>query len=74
MTETYYPYRSADGGRSVLMAVDRADARQYLASPGKKTVFCEVEMNQIRQDEILASKDKNQIIDRFLETRRNFVT
>ena len=58
----FFPYRQANGYRSILEAVDRRDARQWLSAyPG--TRFCEVEMDGATQSEILQAEDRDARID-----------
>ena len=70
-----YPYRQKNGYRSILEAVDRNDARQYLkACSGRGVRFCEIEIDLIKLQEIWFSPDKDQIVDLLLANHRNFVT
>ncbi len=73
MDRLFFPYRTAHGGRNILMAIDRDDARHFLKSINGDTVFCEVRMTPDRQSEILESPDRVQIIDRWLEKQPIFI-
>ena len=70
----YYPYRRRDGYRSILEAVDRKDAREYLRMYGKGVRFCEVEMSLVELGEWRQSDARDEIVDNLLSQNRNFVT
>lgn len=70
-----YPYRRLDGYRSILEAIDRNNAREWLKSCfGRGVRFCEVDMGYTPVTNILFAKDRNEQIDRLLSEHRNFVT
>ena len=70
-----YPYRQKNGYRSILEAVDRDDARQWLKScSGRGVRFCEVKMEVPELHETQMAQDSDDRIDRLLSEHRNFVT
>lgn len=70
-----YPYRRLDGYRSILGAIDRNNAREWLKSClGRGVRFCEVDMDDTAVSDILFAEDRNARIDSLLAKRRNFVT
>lgn len=68
----FFPYRQTNGYRSILEAVDRKDARQWL-SAYSGTRFCEVGMDEITQRNILQAPNKDQLIDHLLANHRNYL-
>lgn len=70
-----YPYRQKNGRRSILEAVDRSDARQWLKScSGRGVLFCEVEMDVPELHKTQFAQDSDDRIDKLLSEHRNFVT
>ena len=74
MMEKYYPYRTRDGRRSILEAVGRQDAREWLRMYGKGVRFCEVKLEFSEFMDWRESDDRAEIVDYYLSQHRNFVT
>jgi hypothetical protein len=69
-----FPYRQKDGYCSILEAVDRADARQWLKDcSGDGVRFCEVNIDHCELKEMYGP-DIDKHVEGFLERHRNFVT
>jgi hypothetical protein len=70
-----YPYRQPNGYRSILEAVDRDDARQWLKGcAGHGVRFCEVDMDIATLHETQLAQDSDTRIENLLATHRIFVT
>lgn len=70
-----YPYRTPEGYRSILEAVDFEDAKLWLWDCcGSGVQFCEVEMELQDLHSTYASDDRAARVDLLLSQHRNFVT
>lgn len=75
VTMTVYPYRTPEGYRSILEAVDLADAKLWLWDcHGSGVRFCAVEMELSYRNATYGPEEWASMVDLLLSQHRNFVT
>lgn len=72
MKQYVYPYRTQKGHRSILEAIDKQDAMEYL-SMYKDTIFCEIEMPENFYS-VYFENDLDGIVDNYLANNKTFTT